>query len=90
MKLADGVAAPGRLILFSEVDDDMAFKVNHSFERLQRERAKQAKKEAKLRDRAARKAGALAGDAPAEGEVQDEADQALPVDTAAETTIVKE
>ncbi len=68
----------------------MAFKVNHSFERLQRERAKQAKKEAKLRDRAARKAGAQAGDAPAEGEVLDENDQALPDAAAAETNVVKE
>ncbi len=39
----------------------MAFKVNYGLERAERNRAKQAKKEAKLRDR---KAAAARGEAP--------------------------
>jgi hypothetical protein len=40
----------------------MAFKVNYGLERAERNRAKQAKKEAKLRDR---KAAAARGETPA-------------------------
>ena len=43
-----------------------------------------------LNPAACRDAGALAGDAPAEGEVLDETDQAQPGEATAETNVVKE
>lgn len=60
----------------------MAFKVNYGFQRAERDRARQAKKEAKLREReeeaARRKAAAPSDAAPAAEPAREEHDDGTP------------
>lgn len=51
----------------------MAYKVNYNFQKAERDRAKQAKKDAKMREKQAGRVGGSESDEPVAGEAPEEA-----------------